>query len=71
MMVFFSTKALMINNTVSKNSGTVIHSIFCDLSQHSEDCFLQVLQNYSGIYLVFVNNSAFVGSDIYGGMLDW
>ena len=33
-------------------------------------CFFQVPQHYSDIRLVFSNNSAYLGSDIYGGMID-
>ena len=40
------------------------------LSQPIIDCFFQVPQGYSDIHLVFENNSAPVGSDIYGGMID-
>ena len=81
--IFFlssNTTLEFFGNTAGGTGGAIyvmdlIPSLYClsddTISQHSEDCFLQVLRNYSNINLVFVNNSASVGSDIYGGMLDW
>ena len=40
----------------------------CSLS--ATHCFFQVPRNYSDIHMLFNNNSALVGSDIYGGMID-
>ena len=40
------------------------------ISQYTCHCFLQVPQDYYDIDLVFNNNSALVGSDIYGGIID-
>ena len=49
-----------------------IFSLYClpESEFNLEKCFFQVPEDYSDIHLVFDSNSAAVGSDIYGGMID-
>ena len=79
-----STINLMSNTfivfTANRANGTggAIHvkdeffSLYClpESEFNLDKCFFQVPEDYSDIHLVFDDNSAAVGSDIYGGMID-
>ena len=69
-------------NTASVQGGAIyiddtFPSVYCYLestlptARYSDICFFQVSQKFSDIHLMFENNIAPVGSDIYGGMLNW
>ena len=84
--IYFSSHTSMefTGNTANVTGGAlhvfdVTPSLYCFsnlvselpiLSKSTFNCFFQVPQNYSDIRLVFDNNKAPVGSDIYGGLID-
>ena len=79
-----STINLMSNTSIvftanrANGTGGAIHVedefflLYClpESEYNLDECFFQVPENYSDIHLVFDGNSAAVGSDIYGGMID-
>ena len=84
--LLYSTINLMSNTSIvftanrANGKGGAIYveddfSLYClpesdRLSCNLDECFFQVPEDYSDIHWVFDDNSAAVGSDIYGGMID-
>ena len=75
-----STSIVFTGNRANGTGGAIyvkdeFFSLYClpdsdRLSRNLDKCFFQVPEDYSDIHLVFDSNSAAVGSDIYGGMID-
>ena len=72
-----STSIVFTGNRASSKGGAIFiynefFSLYClpESEYNLDKCFFQVPEDYSDIHLVFDDNSAAVGSDIYGGMID-
>ena len=75
-----NTSIVFTGNRANGKGGAIyvedeIFSLYClpdsdRLLRYLDECFFQVPEDYSDIHLVFDGNSAAVGSDIYGGMID-
>ena len=72
-----STSIMFTGNRANGTGGAIyvkdeFFSLYClpESKYNLDECFFQVPEDYSDIHLVFDDNSAAVGSDIYGGMID-
>ena len=72
-----NTSIVFTGNRASSKGGAILiqdefFSFYClpESKYNLDKCFFQVPEDYSDIHLVFDSNSAAVGSDIYGGMID-
>ena len=73
-----SNTSIMFTGNRANGKGGAIYvkdeffSLYClpESKYNLDECFFQIPEDYSDIHLVFDDNSAAVGSDIYGGMID-
>ena len=72
-----NTSIVFTGNRANGTGGAIFiqdefFSLYClpESKYNLDKCFFQVPEDYSDIHLVFDDNSAAVGSDIYGGMID-